>query len=319
MRASDFTDESPGRLVTTLEGVPGFVPNPLPPPLETDLDITNALVEARGALGYLSGVGQTLPNPLLLIRPFLRKEAEASSRIEGTLTALSDLLLFEIDSSREPEGSDASEIRNYVVALESGLKLLEELPVCLRFLRESHAILMEGVRGRSKSPGEFRRVQNWIGRGPIEEATFVPPPVNEMRGAISEWEKFVHAESKIPPLIRLALLHYQFEAIHPFEDGNGRIGRLMIPILMCEWGLTPQPLLYLSVYFERNRRDYFDLLLAVSQLGRWKDWILFFLNGIEQQARDAAWRSRSLMDKWTEYRAAVQSKRSAPDATPSNR
>ena len=316
MKASDFTEASPGRLVITPEGVPGFVPNPLPPSIKVDLTTTNALVEARAALGYLSGVGETLPNPHLLIRPFLRKEAEASSRIEGTLTELSELLLFDVDPSQEPEGSDAGEIRNHVIALEKGLESLKKLPVSLRSLRESHATLMSGVRGGDKFPGEFRRVQNWIGRSRIADATYVPPPVTEMQQCLSDWERFIHDEAEFPPLIRLALLHYQFEAIHPFVDGNGRVGRLLIPILMCEWRLISQPLLYLSVYFERNWRAYFDLLLAVSQHGLWNEWMLFFLKGIEQQAKDAAWRSRRLMDKWTGYRSRGQSERSASTLLP---
>jgi Fic family protein len=312
MKKSDFDSTCPGWLTVTPEGEPAFVPNQLPPSIEYMPDLVSAISEARAALGDLSGVGRTIPNPHLLIRPFLRKEAEVSSRIEGTRTALSDLYVYETDPSREPEDSDAGEIRNYIVALEHGLERRKELPIGLRFVKELHKILMTSDRGKKGRPGEFRQAQNWILSHRIQNALYVPPPIPEMTEAISDWEKFLHEKGSMPPLVRLALLHYQFEAIHPFMDGNGRVGRLLIPILLCEWQLLPQPLLYLSAYFERNRRDYFDLLLAVSQQDRWLDWILFFLRGIEEQAIDAAWRSKRLMDKWVEYRAIAQKSRNAP-------
>lgn len=253
----------------------------------------------------MAGVGRSLPNPHLLIRPFSRKEAEASSRIEGTETDLGELFVHEVDPARRPERADIRrEVLNYVKALETGLN--SNLPVSLRLVKEMHSVLMQGVRGQNKAPGDFRRVQNRIGGTSNSDAKFVPPPVPEMEACISDWEKFLHGESPLSPLVRLALIHYQFEAIHPFVDGNGRIGRLLIPLLLCRWEILPLPLLYLSSYFERHRSQYYDLLLAVSQRGDWFDWLSFFLRAVEVQAKDAAKRATRLMDKKEEYRQRTQ-------------
>jgi Fic family protein len=208
---------------------------------------------------------------------------------------------------------DVREVSNYVKALEYGLKRLEKLPVSLRLLREMHQRLMEGVRGEHMTPGEFRRSQNWIGPPgcTLMEATFVPPPEDEMKETLDYFEKYLHAPSELPPLIRLALIHYQFEAIHPFLDGNGRIGRLMLILLLCARGLLPQPLLYLSAYFEQHRQRYYDLLLAVSQAGAWSAWVTFFLEGVAQQSQDALRRSDRLLHLWQEYRQKLQSPKSS--------
>ncbi|MBI3127752.1 MAG: Fic family protein [Candidatus Tectomicrobia bacterium] len=307
MNPEDFRQGAPGRLVKTLDGAWAFVPAPLPPKIDLSLELMTAVGEARGALGELAGVGRSLPNPHLLIQPFSRKEAEASSRIEGTETDLGELFVHEVDPARRPERADIRrEVLNYVRALEAGLS--SDLPVSLRLVKEMHSVLMEGVRGQNKAPGDFRRVQNRIGGTSNLDAKYVPPPVPEMESCISDWEKFLHAESSLSPLMRLAMIHYQFEAIHPFVDGNGRIGRLLLPLLLCRWQILPLPLLYLSAYFERHRSQYYDLLSAVSQRGEWPGWLKFFLHAVEVQAKDAARRAKKLMDKKEEYRQRAQIK-----------
>ena len=316
MDASDFTRDAPGRLVQAPEECWAFVPEPLPPALEFDLKTVRQLSLADLALGHLAGIGEMLPNPHLLIGPFLRREAVLSSRIEGTIASLEQLLRFEVQPSQRPHPTDVLEVANYVTAMEYGLARLNELPVCLRLIRELHGKLLIGVRGEQHRPGEFRQIQNYIGNPAqsIDEARFVPPPVADMTSALNKLEQFIHASkesNEIPPLIRLALIHYQFEAIHPFLDGNGRIGRLLIPLLLCEEGCLPQPLLYLSAYFERNRNVYMDLLLRVSQAGAWTDWVRFFLAGVAEQAQDAVQRSQRLLNLWQEYRQRTQTARAS--------
>jgi Fic family protein len=265
-------------------------------------------------LGELAGLGRTMPNPHLLIAPFIRREAVLSSRIEGTQTDLSDLYAYEAGQlplftkvKPPPPETDVKEVGNYVLAMEYGLKRLDTLPVSLRLLGELHARLMEGVRGEHATPGEFRRSQNWIGRPgcTIREAEFVPPPVPAMQEALDAFEKYLHAGNAYPPLIRLAFIHYQFETIHPFLDGNGRIGRLAITLLLVNWDLLPLPLLYLSAFFEKHRQDYYDLLLGVSQQGAWPQWVEFFLRGVAEQARDAGQRAKRLQDLQEGWRARL--------------
>jgi Fic family protein len=303
MRREDFSEHSPGRLITAPEGHLAFSPNPLPPDLALPRSTVNLLVEAERALGELRGLGRRgLPNPHLLIRPFLRQEAVLSSRIEGTRADLEQLLLFEISPTDEPEQADVLEVANYVAALELGYALLERLPISLRLIREVHGRLMAGVRGQERRPGEFRHVQNLIGVPGDTAATarFVPPPVQEMHAALSDLERFWgERRDDLPFLIRMSLFHYQFEAIHPFMDGNGRVGRLVIALQLRE--VLPQPLLYLSGYFERHRRDYLDHLQAVSQSGAWMPWIDFFLQGVVEQAHEATQRSHDLLDLLDRY------------------
>jgi Fic family protein len=275
------------------------------------------LAAATHALGELAGITRNLPNPHLLIRPFIKREAVLSSRIEGTQASLSDLVLFEAAPRTPPPGrappADVQEVANYVVALNYGLKRLHTLPLSLRFIREVHERLMRGVRGDEMRPGEFRTVQNWIGPDgcTADEATYVPPPVPQMREALAQFEHFLHAKSDVPPPIRLAMLHYQFEAIHPFLDGNGRVGRLLMSILLCYEQLLPQPLLYLSAYFERHRAKYYDLLSSVSKNGAWPEWIDFVLTGVEEQSRDATWRIGELLTLWDTYRDRLATARSS--------
>ncbi len=202
---------------------------------------------------------------------------------------------------------DVREVDNYAKALEQSVRLLKKLPISLRFIRELHKTLMHGVRGRDRMPGEFRRLQNFIGSHgqPLEEARFVPPPMTELNACLDDFEKALHEPSEVPFLIRLALIHYQFEAIHPFEDGNGRIGRLIMPVLLCANDLLTAPLLQLSAHFEKHRTEYVDLLLAVSQRGAWLEWIKFFLRGLEQQARKAAELSQALLNLREKYRETI--------------
>jgi Fic family protein len=281
--------------------------------LELSWSLVNLLSQADRALSELAGVARTLPNPHLLIGPFIRREAVLSSRIEGTRASLSDLFFFEAGGERGDDDNDVREVANYVKALDHGLSRLKDLPVSLRLICEIHQRLLQGVRGDRLTPGEFRRFQNWIGPPgcDLRSATFVPPPVNEMHSALSDWEKYLHADSELPWLIRLALIHYQFEAIHPFVDGNGRVGRLLLALMICHHGLLPQPLLYLSAYFEQYRSTYYELLLAVSQQGKWNEWISFFLRGVEAQSRDAVTRAKRLIDLWQSLRQQIQATRAS--------
>jgi len=316
MKRSDITNDSFGHLVPTIDGQMAFVPDNLPVRLEWTSELVAALSDADRAIGQLHGVGLNLPNPNLLITPFIRREAEMSSRIEGTQAEVTDIYLFEMeDRSVESKVPDVKEVSNYVRALEYGLKRSGELPVCLRMIRELHEILLKDVRGEQGLPGQFRTDQNWIGsRGcAIEQASYVPPPPEQMLAALDSFERFVNSPlDKLPLLVWLAMVHYQFEAIHPFRDGNGRIGRLLITLLLCIKGALDKPLLYLSAYFERNRWRYYDCLLDVSLKGRWAEWILFFLCGVTGQSVDAYKRSKQLMDLQEEYHKIVYvTKRSA--------
>jgi Fic family protein len=249
----------------------------------------SALEKAGLALGQLNGIGRLLPNPHILVYPYLRREAVLSSRIEGTQATLSDVLFREA-SERSERGADVQEVLNYVAATEHGLRRLQDLPLCLNLIREVHERLLSGpVRGRHRAPGEFRRNQIHIGpaESEIDQATYVPPPVNEMLECLDAWERYVHADDGIPPLIRCAQLHYAFEAIHPFYDGNGRVGRVVIILYLIEQGLLAHPLLYLSAYFERDRDAYYDGLMSVSREGAWGQWFTYFLRGITEQASAA--------------------------------
>ncbi|MCL5951137.1 MAG: Fic family protein [Chloroflexi bacterium] len=306
MDPNSFQAGSPGRVVQI--GQAGlaywaFVPAPLPPDLTPSYDLIRVLSEADRALGELAGLGRALPNPHLLIGPFVRREAVLSSRIEGTQADIADLYVYEAEQRRAPHPpappeSDVQDVLNYVRAMEYGLTRLKELPMSLRLLRELHAELLHGVRGEQATPGEFRRTQNWIGKPgcTLSNASFVPPPVPEMLESLDGFEKYLHGGNRLPPLIRLALLHYQFETIHPFLDGNGRIGRLLVTLLLVHWNLLPLPLLYLSAFFESHRDEYYDRLFAVSQQAAWEAWILFFLRGVAEQARDATGRASRLQD-----------------------
>lgn len=315
---SDFTPNSAGQVIRVGAGeaaYSAFVPAPLPPPLTLDPSLVRTLSEADRALGELAGLGRAIANPHLLIQPFIRREAVLSSRIEGTQADVTDLYAFEAgqlplpgisSSTSEP---DVREVLNYVHALEYGLERINELPVSLRLLRELHERLMHDVRGGRASPGEFRTTQNWIGGNLPSDARFVPPPPAQMHDALDAFEKYLHADDGNPPLLKLGLIHYQFESIHPFVDGNGRIGRLLISLLLVHWNLLPLPLLYLSAFFERNRQQYYDHLISVSQKGSWENWLRFFLSGVAEQARDAVNRARQLQDLQAFWRNSLQESR----------
>ncbi|MBI3973643.1 MAG: Fic family protein [Chloroflexi bacterium] len=319
-----FRDSPSGQVVRVGSGDAAyfaFVPAALPPDLEYGRDLFRLQSDADRALGELAGLGRTLRNPHLLLSPFMRKEAVLSSRIEGTQTGLAELYAFEAGHTpprdrADPAASDAREVLNYVRALEYGLERLKTFPLSLRFLREVHERLMAGVRGDRATPGQFRTTQNWIGPPgcTLKEASFVPPPVPEMTEALDALEEYLHRDDGNPPLVRLALIHYQIEAIHPFLDGNGRIGRLLISLLLVAWDLLPVPLLYLSAFFERHRDDYGDLLYAVSERGAWTDWVSFFLRGVATQARDAVDRARRLQDLLREWREELGKRRAGGSA-----
>jgi len=317
-----FKDGTAGRVIRVGRGREAywaFVPRDLPRELDWDKRLVLVLAEAERSLGELAGLGRNMPNPHLLVGPFVRREAVLSSRIEGTETDIADLYRYEAGQlplpglgGREPSQSDAHEVLNYVRALEYGLERLDTLPVSLRLIRECHARLMEGVRGEQATPGEFRTSQNWIGAPgcSLNEADFVPLPPTEMPAALDAFEEYLHEGDDEPELVRLAFIHYQFEAIHPFLDGNGRIGRLLVSLLLVHWQLLPLPLLYLSAFFERRRDEYYDLLVGVSQRGAWKEWVEFFLRGVAEQARDAINRAKRLQDlqlEWHERLAGVRS------------
>ena len=308
MNPSDFRTPEAGRVVRARGGYHAFVPAPLPPKLAYDDVVVLALSRADAALSELSGLGRHLPNPHLLIAPYVRREAVESSRIEGTTTTLAELLLEEVAAGaarRDP--NDVREVRNYVTALEHGVTRLRTLPLSLRLVRELHARLMRGVRGETATPGEFRRSQNWIGapRSTPETAVYVPPPPEYLTDALGAWERFLHERTRLPDLVQCALLHEQFEAIHPFLDGNGRVGRLLITLFLIERGRLSQPLLYLSAYIERHRREYYERLQAVRTDGDWTGWLLFFLTGVEETAKEAVGQADRLMNLRERWRARL--------------
>jgi Fic family protein len=313
MDQSQFIAHDTGRLVKTLDGHVAFVPAPLPPKIDLSFELMRRLSEADHALGTLGGIGRILPNPHLLTQPFLNREAVLSSRIEGTEASATDLALFQAAGSPESNESDVREVSNYVTALRYGLKRLDELPLSLRFLREVHEKLMTDVRGGDRNPGQFRHVQNWIGPAGsrIDNATYVPPPVQEMHAALDQFERYLHDRSPMPVLLRAAMVHYHFEAIHPFLDGNGRVGRLLIAFMLQVENVLDQPLLYLSAYFERHRREYYRRLVEVTMKGAWLEWMDFFLRGVTEQANDAVRRTRELLDLSENYRRKIAPARNA--------
>lgn len=288
-----------GRYIQQPEGHRAFIPNPLPPkpPVRLQGEIQNLLSEADLALGRLDGSINTLPHPDLFVAMYVRKEAVLSSQIEGTLSSLEDVLTAEARAASPERPGDADEVLNYIRAMNHGLARLSALPLSVRLLREIHAELMRGVRGQHKTPGELRTSQNWIGQEgtPLEEAAFIPPPAHEAAEALSQLERFLHRPTSLPLLIRVGLVHAQFETIHPFLDGNGRLGRLMITFMLCEQGVLRKPVLYLSDYLKQRRQRYYDLLQAVREEGAWEEWLVFFLQGVLEVSRQAADTVRSIL------------------------
>lgn len=305
-----------GRYIKQPQGYRAFIPNPLPPKspeLAFDRETLVLLSEADRALARLDGVGSILPNPDLFVGTYVRHEAVLSSQIEGTQSTLEDILEYEIDGGGSTLPRDVEEVVNYVHALNSGLRRLSDLPLSLRLIREIHSTLMQGVRGASHDPGEFRRTQNWIGppNCTLMNAAFIPPPVPEMHEALDRFEKFLHERRLFPPLVHCALVHAQFETIHPFLDGNGRVGRLLITFLLCERQILKLPLLYLSVYLKAHRSEYYDRLTAIRDRGDWEGWVKFFLRGVEEVSGGATATARAILQMREQYRVTLASSANA--------
>lgn len=301
------TNVRAGRYLKQPQGYRAFVPSPLPPkspPLVFDRELLELLSEADRALARLDGVGSILPNPNLFVGTYVRHEAVLSSQIEGTQSTLEDIFEYEVGEKGLALPQDVEEVVNYVRALNTGLRRLGELPLSLRLIREIHATLMDGVRGANRDPGEFRRTQNWIGppNCTLMDATFVPPPVPEMHECLDRFERFLHDRKSFPPLIHCGLAHAQFETIHPFLDGNGRVGRLLITFLLCERDILKLPLLYLSVYLKSHRAEYYDRLTAIRDRGDWEGWLKFFLRGVEEVSRAATTTAREILLMRERYR-----------------
>ncbi len=275
-----------GTYVDQLTGYKAFIPSNLPPqpPLKQDDELTYLLSAANLALGKLSGLASIISDPDLFVYLYVRKEALLSSQIEGTQCSLEDVLSPDADA--ESPVQDIEEVSNYVKAMNQGIGRLADLPVCTRLIKEMHSILMAGVRGSHKTPGEFRESQNWIGRPGATPSTaeFVPPPHHIVGNLMTDLEKFIHTEDQIAPLIKAAFVHAQFETIHPFLDGNGRLGRLLITYLLCYWNVLDRPLLYLSYYFKAHRSEYYARLMDVRLKGDWENWIKFFLRAVASSA-----------------------------------
>lgn len=297
-----------GQILSSSRGYKFYLPNPLPPEINWSLGLINALSDADRLLGNLAGEGSKLPNPHILIRPFIAREAVLSSRIEGTHATLGEILAADAGAVVEAKAADdLKEVNNYIIALDYGIKRLETLPLSLRLIRELHQKLMTGVRGEHAAPGEFRYTQNWIGVAgcTIATATYVPPAPDYLMACLGDLENFLR-DHTLPPLVQVALAHYQFEAIHPFLDGNGRVGRLLITLFLIERNVLPAPLLYLSAFFEATRLEYYARLLAISQHDDWNGWLQYFLNGVARQAEDAVSRSyriNQLLTLWRQQTA----------------
>jgi len=317
MERDDFDEAAPGEIVptTTSKGTySAFRPDPLPPSINTEQLIT-PLAEATQALGRLHGIGPRVGSREILIEPFIRKEALESSQIEGTHATLSDIYAYEagqealIDEDRQ---QGTQEVVNYLHALMHGLDAITTGdPITVELLCEMHDRLLSRVRGDEADPGELRTTQNFIGSTPyIQDARYVPPPPDEIPDLLKDLHKYANQETNLHPLLRIGLIHYQFETIHPFLDGNGRLGRLLISLLLQRDGLLPEPYLYLSSYFNARRSEYVDHLLAVSQCGDWEEWLLFFLRGVQSQADEAHQRANLLVDLREDYQQRYQSERS---------
>jgi Fic family protein len=298
-----------GRYVRQPNHYAAFIPAPLPPnpPLRWDDELQYLLSKADRALGRLDGSIQTLPDPDLFVMMYVRKEAVLSSQIEGTQSSLNDLLELEASIADARRPADVGEVVNYVGAMNYGLARLHELPISVRLIREIHSQLLRGVRGRHLDPGEIRKTQNWIGpQGcTLNEATFVPPPPHEIENHLSDLEKFIHSDENIPPLIKIGLIHAQFETIHPFLDGNGRVGRLLITFLLCQSEILIRPVLYLSYYFKRHRARYYELLQNIRDKGEWEEWIKFFLEGVATVSLEATATARAIVELRESHRQTI--------------
>lgn len=298
-----------GRYIRQPEGYAAFMPYDLPPTphIVIDDEMRNLLSQADRALGRLDGSVEALPNAELFVFMYVRKEAVLSSQIEGTQASLGDVLEVEARIFDPTRPNDTEEILNYVAALNFGLERLATLPMSLRLIREIHERLMQGVRGQHATPGEFRRSQNWIGQhgAGLKEATFIPPPPKELLNLLGAFESFIHLKDNMPLLLRLGLLHAHFETLHPFLDGNGRMGRLLITFLLCQQGALAKPVLYLSHYLKRHRGRYYDFLQSVRDTGDWEGWLKFFLTGVAEVANEAAETSRKIVQMREMHRQSL--------------
>jgi len=311
MSDADLKDRA-GSFVRQGEGYAAFIPKPLPPspPLQLDSTLLSLLEEAVRELGRLDGIGKVIPDPDFFVSMYVRREAVLSSQIEGTQSTLEDLLELELESDHRNRLSDAFEIANYVNAMNFGLGRIETLPLSLRLIREIHKELLRDGRGSMATPGEFRRTQNWIGPegAPLNRATFVPPPAIDMNKALHDFESYLHADGSYPTLIEVGLAHAQFETIHPFLDGNGRVGRLLNTFLLVHRGILRKPLLYLSYYFKLHRTEYYDRLMAVRRAGDWEGWTRFFLSGVVQTAQEATETAEQLFELREAHRSLILEK-----------
>ena len=298
--ALDAPSQRSGRYEPQPQGYRAFIPAPLPPdpPLNLTVELTGLLAEANQALGRLDGSTHILPSQDLFVAMYVRKEAVLSSQIEGTQSSLDDLLAAEARMLRSRQPDDVGEVVNYVAAMNHGLARLSSLPVSVRLIRELHERLLAGTRGSERQPGRLRESQNWIGAGgaSLSDATYVPPPHQVVPEALSNLERFIHKDRSLPLLIRIGMVHAQFETIHPFLDGNGRVGRLLITLLLCEQGVLQQPVLYLSHYLKQHRSDYYEALQSVREEGTWEDWVAFFLRAVQASAVDATETARRIVD-----------------------
>lgn len=316
MQIGQFSNLRSGTITKHPNGYAAFVPKPLPPEpaLQLDQEALNLLQQASLNLGRLNGLASVIQDPDLFVYLYVRKEALLSSQIEGTQCSLEDVL----GESDATKADDIEEVSNYVAAMNQGLERLHELPISTRLIKEMHKVLMAGVRGSNKTPGEFRISQNWIGPigAPLAMAEFVPPPPEEMNAAISDLEKYIHSDDGLPPLVRAALVHAQFETIHPFLDGNGRLGRLLITFVLCSWGIMERPLLYLSYFFKANRTEYYSRLMATRTKGDWEGWVKFFLRGISEASMMA---NQAALEIYKLHKADLAKVRDADSSPTTNR
>lgn len=308
-----------GRFSRQPTGYIAFIPAPLPPdpPIEVDPPLVSVLIRAAEAVARLDGVVTTLPDADLFVAMYVRQEAVLSSQIEGTQSSLDDVLSFELDPGGQELPRDVEEVVNYVRAMNYGLERLVILPLSLRLIREIHGVLLEHVRGANRQPGDFRTSQNWIGPAnvPLARAIFVPPPVAAMWPALDNLERFWRQEPVIHALIDCGLAHAQFETIHPFLDGNGRVGRLLITLLLHHRGMLHRPVLYLSTFLRANRAEYYDRLTAIHEAGDWESWLRFFLRGVAETAEAATITARAIILQYEEHRALVQEHVAGPNGS----
>jgi len=312
-RKKNRTSNRAGKYIMQPGSYKAFIPNPLPPepPVGMNEEMIHLLSLADRAIGRLDTATDNLPNPDFFVYAYVVREATLSSQIEGTQATFDDVLDAQIEPPAKAKQSDVDEVFNYVEAMNYGLDRLEKhFPLCLRLIREIHEQLLKGVRGENREPGQFRKDQNWIGpKGcTIETATYVPPPANQMNECLAELEKFMNQKDRVPPLVKIAMIHAQFETIHPFRDGNGRIGRLLITLFLCQQSILRKPLLYLSSFLKNNRRLYYENLQAVRDQGDWEGWIKFFLQGVYSVAREASVIARDIITLQESNRRLIQSK-----------